>query len=280
MGAGCGRLHHTGSGSGTPPGSGSPSPAANDLVLRMETAGGFVIPSYRYGAVPEFSLFGDGQVVEPGLHTEIFPPPALVEPVTMQVDEVGIQAILDAAREAGLFGPDAHYTILTVADAGTTTFTLVSDGQRHIISVYGLGIDNTSPQMTDDERVVREKLAAFQQKLMDLQSWLPNGSVSDSGEYQPTGVEVYVQDGAPSQQSPNEPVVEWPLATPLSNFGDPLQDDNGWRCGTVAGDDFTTLKAAVDRATSISPWTSEGSGFSLTFRPLLPDETQCPNALG
>jgi hypothetical protein len=288
MGAGCARLHHTGSGSGSGLGAGkgsgsgdTPSPSAsNNLVLRVETAGGFVVPSYRYGSIPSFSLYADGLLIEPGAQTEIYPQRALLEPVTMHIDPAGMQAILDAAREAGLFGPDVRYTTLTVADVGTTTFTLVSDGQRHTISVYGLGIDSHSPQMTEDERLARQRLNAFEQKLTDLQSWLPSGSVTDGGAYQPTGVEIYVQDGAPADTSIKEPVVDWPLSIPLASFGDPLQDQNGWRCGTVAGSDFSTLLPAMDKATSISPWTSNGSEFSLTFRPLLPDETHCPNALG
>ncbi len=34
---------------------------------------------------------------------------------------------------------------------------------------------------------------------------------------------------------------------------------------------------AVRNANQISPWTSDGKTYGITFRPLLPDESGCPD---
>ena len=141
------------------PGSGSDQishPTGSDaVVLRVDMGGGFVPFEWTLRRIPSFSLFGDGSLLTEGPQIEIYPGPALPSVQVAHVSEEGIQAILQAARTAGLFGPDAHYDYPCVADANTTTFTVVADGSTHVISAYALemggGVGTDPGPATDEE---------------------------------------------------------------------------------------------------------------------------------
>jgi hypothetical protein len=273
LGAGaCGRLSGTGGADGS---TGISHPTDPDrLVLRVETGGGFVAPTYELRRIPGFSLFGDGRLVTEGPVIEIYPGPALPNVLVRTVSEDGIQAILEAARSAGLFGPDAHYDFPCVADAGTTTFTLVADGVRHEISAYALGEGQGSCGGIDAK--ARSDLAAFQRMLSDLQRWLPEGSVGPEEPFHPSSMRVYVQ---PYTQAP-DPALEqhardWPLDPPLATFGEPDPNLPDTRCGVVSASDLQTLVPMAEGANELTPWRSGGTDYSLLFRPLLPDESGC-----
>ena len=48
----------------------------DQLVLRVETGGGYTAPEFQLRLIPEFSLYGDGTIITPGPQIEIYPPPA------------------------------------------------------------------------------------------------------------------------------------------------------------------------------------------------------------
>ena len=164
------------------------SHAADSLVLRIDTSGGFVPPSYAVGQIPGFSVFGDGRVITTGAQIEIYPQPALPPVLLATVDAGGMQDILRAALDAGL-GSDADYTGLgstLVADAPTTTFTLAVNGATHTVRVYALGELGTRPDtMTPDEYAARRALLRFSMQMGDLRGFLPPGSLSDDTAYTP-----------------------------------------------------------------------------------------------
>lgn len=277
--ASCGRLR---SGPGGQPSSpASPSgishpTGAGDLVLRIDQQGGFVPPSVLLSRFPPFSLFGDGTIVVEGPIPEIDPGPVLPNLQARTVDEAGIQRILEAARDAGLLGPDRAWTTMTASDLPTTVFTVNAGGERHAGSVYGLG-EQPNAEMSDQERDARTALSKFQDVVSGLDTFLPAGSLGPERPFQAAAVRLFVSDYQPSQD-PNlqqEP-VQWPLAGSLADFGHPSQDRQGARCGVVDGLDAQTLLADAQRANQLTPWVSNGARFSLLFRPLLPDETGCP----
>ncbi|HEX9123403.1 MAG TPA: hypothetical protein VF984_08595 [Actinomycetota bacterium] len=261
-----------------PGGGGSDSiehPTGSDrLVLRAETGGGFVAPAYELRRIPDFSLFGDGRLVTEGPVVEIYPGPALPNVLVRTVSEDGIQAVLEAAKGAGLFGPDAHYDFPCIADAPTTTFTVYAEGIRHEVSAYALGEGQATCSGADVE--ARSKLAAFERKLTDLQSWLPQGSLGAEGPFDPAAMRAYVQ---PYAQAPDpgleQQVVDWPLGGPLATFGEPDPNLPDTRCGVVSGSDLQTLLPLAEKASELTPWRSAGTDYSLLFRPLLPDESGC-----
>ena len=247
------------------------------VVLRIEQGGGFVPIEWNLTNMPLFSLFGDGLVVTPGAQIEIYPGPALPAITQTRLTPEAIQLLLQKAVDAGL-GVDRDYTDMGsvgIADAPTTTFTLTIDGQVHTTHVYALGELDTAPDgMSPDEFQARQDLSAFQSDAMNL-SWLPEGTVSDEGMFQPSELRVFVGDYRPDDALV-EPLIDWPLTPGLSTFGDPVQNGlQGMRCGAVTGDDAALLMPLAKQANQLTPWVSDSIRYGLLLRPLLPDETGC-----
>jgi hypothetical protein len=249
---------------------------ADQLILRMAYEGGFVPYEYTLGGTPFWSLFGDGTLIVPGPQIEIYPGPALPNLTATQLSEDGIQAILQAARDAGLLDGDANYGDQCIADAATTVFTTTADGTTSVVSAYALDVGEPAGTCGNEKDVdARAKLGAFQARLTDLRSWLPDGSVGSEGPFDPTEMRVYLLPYQGDPELPQDP-IEWPLEPPLDAFGEPIPNAPAdTRCGVVAGEDLATLLAAAGDANALTPWTSDGTDYQLIFRPLLPDEHTC-----
>jgi hypothetical protein len=266
-----------GTGSGGSGSTGPASPSGSDqLVLRIDQVGGFVPIQYNLSRLPMVSLYSDGLVVMPGAQIEIYPGPALPALAQERLSSDAIQLVIQAAIDAGL-EKDRDLMTMTVSDVPTTVFTLTVDGQTHTTQVYGLGMDHgkTPPDgMSPEEFQARKDLAVFEARATDL-SWLPDGSVTDEGMYQPAALRIYSSAYQPDPSLTQTPVA-WPLTPGLDLFGDSVQNaSDGTRCGTVAGDAATTLLPLAQQANQLTPWTSDGTRYGLLFRPLLPDESGC-----
>jgi hypothetical protein len=251
---------------------GTPSPnVPADLVIRIDVGGGFVALQTHLREFPIFALYGDGRLIVPGPQIEIYPGPALPNLQVRSVSEDGIEAILKAAGAAGMLGPDRHYDEMRVADAPTTTFTVVADGVRHTVSVQALGFE-PAPGASADENEARAKLSALQSKLTDLQSWLPAGALGEEIPFRTDELRVFV---LPYQavEDLHQKAVDWPLGS-LEDF-EPLRDQADIRCGTVGGADLDPVLAAAGQANELTPWKADGERWTLVFRPLLPDESGC-----
>jgi hypothetical protein len=249
---------------------------ADQLILRVANEGGFVPYEYTLGSTPFWSLFGDGTLIVPGPQIEIYPGPALPNLTATPLSEDGIQAILEAARDAGLMDGDANYGNQCIADAATTVFTTDADGQTSVVSAYALDVGEPAGTCGNGKDAdARARLAEFQAKLTDLRSWLPDGSLGTERPYDPTEMRVYVLPYQGDAELPQDP-IEWPLEPPLDAFGEPVQNaPAATRCGVVTGEDLATLLAAAKDANALTPWTSGGTDYQLIFRPLLPDEHAC-----
>jgi hypothetical protein len=252
---------------------------ANQPLLKIEHTGGFVPLEYSFTNLPAFALYGDGTVVLPGVQIAIYPAPALPAIFQRHLTEDGIQAVLRAAIDAGLDG-DASYTDLGtigVADAATTVFTLSVGGETHVISAYALGFEGSDkPEgMPDAEFAARVRLLAFLESVGELSSMVPTGSLGDQQPYVGTAGRILVGPYQPDPQLPQES-KDWPLPTPLQDFGEATETYGpGYRCGVAEGDGWQALRALAREANERTPWRSGGETFALTFRPLLPDETSC-----
>jgi hypothetical protein len=271
---------------------GSPSPTGiahptgpNELVLRIESGGGLVAPGFLVGQIPMLSIYGDGRVVVPGAQIDIYPGPALPSVVAYRISEEGIQKILENAQAAGLLGPDAHYDDPFVADLPTTTFTVYAGGGKHVISAYGLAeATGNDAQLDPDVRRARAALYQFEQKVGDVRGFLgPTVVVEPEAQYQPTTMRIYVTAAVPDQSGGLQPnFQDWPLTTPLAEFGAPTSPSNGqlntggMRCGTVTGDDLKTLMPKLQVSNQLTFWRSGAETYQLILRPLLPDESGCP----
>lgn len=261
-------------------GSGGPGPGhatgAQDLLLRIANEGGFLPAEYALTALPGFSLFGDGTVLTPGAQIELYPGPALPPLVATPLTEEGIQAVLQAALDAGL-DQDRDYTDLGavgIADASTTVFTFTVDGATHVTRIYALGELQQQPVgMSDDEFGLRARLLDFQSSMQDLRGTLPAGSVGDDAMFTPAGLRLFVSDYR-GERDLEQTAIEWPLATPLADLGEPAAA-SAYRCAAVTGGDLDALLPLAREANQLTPWRSQGVRYAIAFRPLLPDESGC-----
>jgi hypothetical protein len=274
----CGRLNE---GDETPPGGdeGIVHPTgADELVLRVEVGGGFVPVEFVLTQIPSFSLYGDGRIITLGPQIEIYPGPALPNLLVTHISEEGVQRILQAARDAGLLGPDRQYDYPGVADAATTTFTLVAEGSTHVTSAYALGESFNDGLLKEDELHGRRALLDFQARLSDLRSWLPEGSVGEETPFEFDELRIFVRPEAPqSEPELEQRPVTWPLPDDLASFGAPVEISPELRCGTVDGDELQQVLDRAAEANTLTPWLSGGKPYSLIFRPLLSDESGCPD---
>ena len=249
---------------------------ADEVVLRVAYLGGFVAPEYTLASTPFWSLFGDGTLIVPGPQIEIYPGPALPNLLATPIAPDGVQAILGAARDAGLMDGDATYGNDCIADAATTVFTTNAGGQTSVVSAYALDVgEPTGTCGGTSDAHERKALAEFQTMLGDLGSWLPEGSIGTERPYRPTQMRVYVLPYQADPELPQDPVA-WPLDVPLAGFGEPVTNvPTDARCAVVSGPGSRTLLAAAKDANALTPWTSEGVDYRLILRPLLPDEHGC-----
>jgi hypothetical protein len=275
LAAACGRLNE-----GGPPGGRTNDDAivhptgSTDLILRVTYEGGFVPVEYNLTRIPSWSLYGDGRIVTEGPQIEIYPGPAVPNLLVRTVDEEGIRAILHAARAAGLMDGDARYPYPCVVDVPSTVFTVTANGTTSIVSADALAVDE-GPCMNADVEA-RAALAEFQTELGALEQWLPEGSLGPEGPFAASSVRLFVQPypGSPDPALKQRP-KPWPLDGSLGRLGQPVPDLDTYRCVALAGADATTFLAEAAEADQLTPWTSGGERYSISIRPLLPDESGC-----
>jgi len=266
-----------------PPGPGDGASSSSDqsgdpteLLLRWGYEGGFTPPEFQLTNPPALSLYADGTIVRPGPQIEIYPGPALPALESIVVDEAGVDAIIDAAFDADLDTLEdlTDMGSVAIADAPETVFTLRASGVDHTVRVYALGeLGGQPPRMPDQEFEARRGLLDLVDQLGSLETWLPDGSIGASTVFEPTGVRAIVSEyqGKPD---PPQPTIGWPLPTPLARIGDDA--GAGFRCVSVTGAEWADELQPVARAANqLTPWTSGGERYAVSFRPLLPDEAAC-----
>lgn len=274
-----------GSGSSTAP---SANPAGisyptgpDDIVIRLRYVGGFAPPAAHILDLPAISVYGDGTVIVPGAVPAIYPGPALANLQQATITPAGMQVLLEAARDAGLLGPDAHYDMGGIMDASSSEFTVNADGKVHTISAYALfesgGREPQNPGADPAVVEARAKLLIFQDQLFNLEAFL-GAEVGDATAYTPDSLQLLVTNGAPvDEQSLGQEPIEWPLAVPVGDFGETMPSlIMGERCGVVSSEDVDALLPLFQHANTLTPWTDDGAVFGIAVRPLLPGEAGCP----
>jgi len=241
---------------------------AHDVVLRVDSAGGFVPVSTALTDLPEFTLYGDGTVIVSGPIIMIYPGPAMPNLQKAKVSQETIQAILSAAQEAGLFDPTFDYGQPGITDMDTTTITTNVDGKTYTSSIYALNAIEPGGGLTMEQQQARATVSQFVGKLVDLTAfeqdleWTP---------YEFKALTVYSSvAGEPGDTDVQPNKLDWRLAD-LATSGEAVQPE-GFRKLVVTGDDLATLRPLLGEATQITLWKSGGNEYNLYFRPLLPDE--------
>ncbi|CAA9531823.1 MAG: hypothetical protein AVDCRST_MAG73-1022 [uncultured Thermomicrobiales bacterium] len=257
---------------------------ADDLVLRVEDAGGFVPVEVNLTNVPRFSLYGDGRLILLVPDPEAFDPLASVRALMeTRLSPAAVREVLAAAQTAGLLGGDQEYANAGVTDLPTTTITTNAGGAVSRVSAYGLGLPATEMTPARD-RDALTRLAAFVAGLGDLDRVLTAADRPPAPEpYAIERLQLIVAPPNPNAEPVPDP-AEWPLDTPLADLGDPADvggisyPEASARCAVLAGEDAAALVDLLRAENPPAAWTSDGETFQVLFRPLLPDETGCPVA--
>lgn len=268
-------------------GSGIEHPTGDDLVLSVESAGGFVPVEFAVSSMPQFVLLGDGRVITQGAVPAIFPGPALPPLQVRTLTGEGIQTVLAEVAATQLFISDLNLNgaQAVVADAPATVFTLHADGREVIVSVYALGLldggGNPPPGVAADEIAAHQALSQLNARLSSLDQWLPASAWADEtwAAYEPDAFRLYVRNADADVDVPEagiEPQVRpWPVDGDPAAFGQ--ETTFGMRCGVVEGSDAATWLAELSAATQITHWVEGEHSYAVTPRPLLPhDEHICP----
>jgi hypothetical protein len=247
-----------------------------NLVLRIQTSGGFVAPGFLLTTVPGFALFGDGRIIVPGPTPEISPAPLLPTELVMQVTPAEIQKIVAAADAAGLLGPDASYPMVGIADAGTTDFTTVVAGRAHRISAYALAEAGNGDGRTSGDPAVdaaRARLSTFRSQMMDLGTFL--GRQVPTQTFVPAGLRVFLSDAGPADSTqPTAQTLAWPLTTDPAKAWEQTTNP-GTNCVALTGADLATFTAAASNASPGTVWTFGSARYAVAVRPMYPNESTC-----
>lgn len=251
----------------------------DDIVLIVEISGGFVPPFVLATELPTFVLTGDGRVIVQGPMIEIYPQPALPNLRVTQLTEEGVQAILRAAKEAGLLDGDLNLPYDGIADAPTTFVTTNAGGQVSVVSAYALGMEIDDSLATPEVAAAREKVAAFIAKLSDLSSWLaPNDIISQDEEYAITRMQIVTQPADLSFGSGDDSITPqvkpWPLALAPDAIGEPFFMEQS-RCVVLEGADLETMLTALADANQLTRWTSGDAEYVVYIRPLIASQAGC-----
>ena len=173
--------------------------------------------------VPSFVLLGDGRVIVGGAVPAIFPGPAMPPLNERTLTPEGVQTILQAVEETGLFTSDLELRGAQniVADAADTVFELHAAGRDVTITVYGLGLvspDMELPQgMTSAELEAHRLLTGLNDALLTIDTSVPADQWEADGwqPYEPEALRLYVRDasGDPVDAEVPPDVRDWPGTT-------------------------------------------------------------------
>jgi hypothetical protein len=244
-------------------------PAATDgLVLRAELTGGFVSPSATAGRLPLISVYADGRVIAEGPVAATYPGPALPNLQEQRMGRDAVAQLVERALAAGV-ADTSDLGSPPIADATSTRFTVVTASHTYVREAYALA--EAAPEdagLTEEQRTARTKLS----DLLDTLSGLTEAG-GDSVPYAPSAIAALATPWVDPQDDLPQPEVAWPgPALPEEPTGG-LPDAT---CVTATGDQAQALVAAAGSTNAATPWvTADGGRWSVTFRPLLPDESTC-----
>lgn len=247
------------------------SPAARDhLVIRTSTDGASVAGVAPPSRPPILSIYADGTAYlldppEPG-DPRVNPFPSMH---VASVDKAAFAKAMGRARAAGILsGQPVDFGKPAITDSPTTTATVVLPAATIRLSAYGLG---SNAGLSARQRHNRAALKAF---LSDIRSAAAQGPAT---RYEPGAYAMYAQpdrnSAAGGDHADRTPV--WPLAD-LAGAGSPITSGSPIRCQVLTSAQEEEVLRAPGPPEADGVWTSNGIRYQLAFRPLLPDEQDCP----
>lgn len=250
----------------------SPSPSAPTT--------GFALRGWISQALPPVGAFrtagpdlviDQGRLIIHGPEMAIYPGRLLPNLQQRQLSQAGIDALIAAARAAGLLEGPTDLTGGLPPGAQTAHLLFVIDGverevlgdpTRQIVCI-------TTP--CDGAPGTPEAFGQFWARIHDIGSWLG----TELGPETPYAADRFalllvepVEDASlPPSFAP------WPLEIPMNQFGVALVGPPPARCGVIEGDSLKAALAAFGAANELTRWTDDtGAVFGAVVRPLLPGE--------
>jgi hypothetical protein len=259
----CAERGESGGRSGVP--TSAEAAATDGLVLRIEQTGGFVAPSTIAGRLPLVSVYADGRMITEGPVIAIYPGPALPNLQVAELDPGAVQDLVDRALAAGV-AETADLGSPPVADAPSTRFTLVTTEATYVREVSALQESPEGSGLTAEQREARSRLS-------DLLSSVSDPAGAGTTPYEAESVAAVVSPWVDPQDGLVQPELPWPgPALPGESTGGPTDVT----CVTAIGAEAAAMTEAARAGNAATPWvTGDGQRWSVTFRPLLPDETGC-----
>ena len=231
----------------------------DEVILEYGEYGGFLPASYAFVQQPSVLISGDGRVFVPGAVPAIFPGPLLPAVGVRSISEDGIQRVLAAARDAGLFtSVEYSQPADPIADAATATVRINADGGAYVHEAYALGYGTEA----DAARAV---LAAFIERLRDLPALAGAENLGDETTFVPEEYAIRatpLPGGLPADSDDGVAprLVDWPADAGLT-----LADAGG--CATVESAAVGELFAAADQLTYFD---DSGVVYEVFVRPVWP----------
>jgi hypothetical protein len=248
--------------------------AGDEVVVQVRYLGGFVEPASLATRLPIVSVYADGRVITEGPVLAIYPGQALPNVQVQRISVEDVNRLVAKAVGAGV-GHVGDLGRPPIADAASTRFMVLTDAGTSVTEVYALSEAGEDQAGLDAaQRRARAKLRDLLATLTDLPGVLGAGAVSESQPYAPTRlVAVASRWTHPGDNMiPTPPELPWP-GPPLP--GEPVGTGPDLGCVAMDGEQAAQVLGAARGATTITPWTSGGSRWTVRFRPLLPGEAGC-----
>jgi hypothetical protein len=254
--------------------------AATPSASPSQAPAGFGLTAWISQALPPIGAFQSGgavfaidhgKLIVHGPQVEIFPAPLLPNLLQQPISQAGIDAIVDAARSAGLLdGPtDLTGGLPPGAQMGHLLFVIdgverevLGDPTRQIVCI-------TAP--CDAAPGTPEAFGQFWARVQDVGSWLP-GELGAESPYVTDRLAVLLTE--PMLDATLKPTVaRWPIPGRLSEFGVELSGTPSARCGVIEGADLAAALAAFGAANGYTRWTDDTNAqVGVVARPLVPRE--------
>lgn len=242
-----------------------------DIVLQMDSVGGFVPLEYNLTATPSFTLYGNNVAIfrpQPvdGMYPGLGEPMIPLQQATLTPEQV--DALLTfALGPGGLANANAEYFNPMIADAPNTVFTIDAGGVVKTVSATALGMDDP----TNPDAAILAQLASLQDLLDSFEEQADQ--VESVAPYEPAayrGMLTQVWEGA------TDVAIAWPWDdVTLEDFVAP--PDNVARYAELTPEQVAAVTDIPSGGiTNIRVTAPDGSDWFLNVRPLLPGESFLP----
>ncbi len=247
---------------------------ADTALITIKHLGGLSSTPYF---TPTYALYRDGRMITSAVAVPAIYPGQAVDPWLMgTVSEQQTRQIF-AQAEALLAYAGHDLGQPGVADAPTTQIELTTS--TGVVKISAAALD-AFPLPTDQSTAShQENLTAQQEQARRLMQALINQLGQLVGSSSPHAGQPFAPQGYAAFAQPYDPSAINPLMRrqPLQWPGPVLPARSG--CVVVTGTQLEKLTRQLPQASSITPWSSGGKQWSLSLRPLLPDEHTCADVI-